>query len=402
MAVVFEYRAYDAAGQLVTGTIEALSVDEAAMRLREQGYFPSAVTVAKRRKRTRQRAKRLSSQEVAVFARQMAIMLQTGMPVVTCLDVLAGQQPHPVVRQAVLEVRRDVGGGQGLAESMRRHPHVFPQLFVDMVEVGETTGHLVEILERMSRFYENDAKIRGEIKQATMYPKVVVAFSAVAVAVVLFVVLPAFADMFRQLGAELPLVTRMVVAVRDFVAANLLWVLLALAAAAASVRRFLQTDRGRRLRDQVTLKLPIIGGLASRVVFSRFARTLALLFASGVSMVESLSSCEQVVGNVVVAADIAKARAGVQRGEGLAAPLRREAKAFPPMLVEMIAVGEETGSLDKVLEQVADFYDREVEQTLKGLTSVIEPLIMVVLGGVIFLIVLSVFMPMFDLANAIQ
>ncbi|MFS8583013.1 MAG: type II secretion system F family protein, partial [Limnochordales bacterium] len=150
------------------------------------------------------------------------------------------------------------------------------------------------------------------------------------------------------------------------------------------------------------LRIPFVGELVSKVIFSRFARTLALLFTSGISMVESLASCEKIVGNVVVAQDIAKARAGVQRGEGLAEPLRRGAEAFPPMLVEMIAVGEETGGLDKVLEQVADFYDREVEQTLKGLTSVIEPVIMVILGGIIFVIVLSVFMPMFDLVNVIE
>lgn len=402
MAVLFEYKAYDGTGQLVSGTIEALDADEVALKLREQGYFPSQVTPAKVRKPLFRREKQLDSEAVAVFSRQLGIMLETGMPVVTCLEILAGQQPSQPVKQALLEVRRDVAGGQGLAESLRKHPKIFPAMFVDMIEVGETSGNLVEILDRMARFYANDAKLRGDIKQATTYPKVIVAFAAIAVAAVMFVVLPTFADIFNQFGVELPLVTRLVVSFRDFLIDNIILVLIVLVAAALGLRRFFQGEKGKTLWHRAVLRIPFVGELVSKVIFSRFARTLALLFTSGISMVESLASCEKIVGNVVVAQDIAKARAGVQRGEGLAEPLRRGAEAFPPMLVEMIAVGEETGGLDKVLEQVADFYDREVEQTLKGLTSVIEPVIMVILGGIIFVIVLSVFMPMFDLVNVIE
>lgn len=402
MAVLFEYKAYDGTGQLVSGTIEALDADEVALKLREQGYFPSQVTPAKVRKPLFRREKQLDSEAVAVFSRQLGIMLETGMPVVTCLEILAGQQASQPVKQALLEVRRDVAGGQGLAESLRKHPKIFPAMFVDMIEVGETSGNLVEILDRMARFYANDAKLRGDIKQATTYPKVIVAFAAIAVAAVMFVVLPTFADIFNQFGVELPLVTRLVVSFRDFLIDNIILVLIVLVAAALGLRRFFQGEKGKTLWHRAVLRIPFVGELVSKVIFSRFARTLALLFTSGISMVESLASCEKIVGNVVVAQDIAKARAGVQRGEGLAEPLRRGAEAFPPMLVEMIAVGEETGGLDKVLEQVADFYDREVEQTLKGLTSVIEPVIMVILGGIIFVIVLSVFMPMFDLVNVIE
>lgn len=399
---MFEYRAYDAAGQLVTGTVEAASADEAAARLREQGYFPSSVTAAGPRRPALKRPKPMPSDAVAVFARELAIMLDTGMPIVACLEVLAGQQPHAAVRHALLEVRREVSGGRGLAESMRQHVRVFPRLLVDMIEVGEMSGNLVKILERMAKFYEHDAKIRGEIRQATTYPKVVLAFAAAAVAAVMFVVLPTFADMFAQLGVDLPRVTRIVVGVRDFIAAHILWILPAALAAGLSLARFVRTQRGRALRDGLILKVPVVGSLTAKVVFARFARTLALLFLSGISMVEALAGCEKIVGNVAVAEDIARARAGVQRGEGLAAPLRREAKTFPRMLIEMIAVGEATGGLDKVLEQIADFYDREVEQTLKGLTSVVEPVIMAVLGGVIFLIVLSVFMPMFNLVTVME
>lgn len=405
MAVNFEYKAYDGTGQLVTGTIQAADENEVFARLREQGYFPSSVAEEKVQRsllQLFQRVQPLDPQDIAVFARQFSIMLETGMPVVNCLDILATQQPSESAREALQDVRRQVSGGQSLAESLAQHRRVFPDMFVNMIGVGETSGNLSEILNRMSDFYERDAKLRGDIKQATTYPKVIISFAFIAIAVVMFVVLPTFADMFDQFGVELPLLTQLVVAFRDFLLDNILWVLLALVAIGWGLRVFFQGARGRFLLDGMLLRIPVVGDLISKIVFTRFARTLGLLFTSGISMVESLEQCEKIVGNVVVEKDIAKARAGVQRGEGITGPLRAEARVFPPMLVEMIAVGEETGGLDQVLTQISDFYDREVEQSVKGLTSIIEPVIMVILGGIIFVIVLSVFMPMFDMVNVIE
>lgn len=400
MALNYEYTAYDGTGQLVTGTIQAANEQEVIIRLRQQGYFPSTVTPAKERKPLFQRTKRLQPEDLAVFSRQFAIMLETGMPVVNCLDILIGQQPNPGAKEALQHIRREVSGGQGLAESMRTHPRVFPEMFVNMVAVGETSGNLSDILNRMAHFYERDAKIRGDIKQATMYPSVIVTFAFVAIAVVMFVVLPTFANMFDEFGVELPLISRIVISVRDFIVNNILLVFIAAVLVGWGLVTFFKTPKGRRILDGWLLRVPVIGDLISKVIFSRFARTLGLLYTSGISMVQSLESSESIVGNVIIKEDIAKARAGVQRGEGIAAPLRAEATSFPFMLIEMIAVGEETGGLDQVLTQIADFYEREVEQTIKGLTSIIEPTIMVLLGGIVF--VLSVFVPLFEMVNVIE
>lgn len=399
----FEYKAYDGAGQLVTGTLQAADETEVMTRLREQGYFPSSVTPApKKRTLLFQRARPLEPRDIAVFSRQFAIMLETGMPVVNCLDILSAQQPKATAKEALQGVRRDVGGGQSLAASLRHHDRIFPDMFVNMIEVGEASGNLPEILGRMAAFYEREAKLRGDIKQATMYPSVIVTFAFVAITIVMFVVIPIFADIFGDFGVELPLVTRLVIGFRDFVTTNILWILPVLLLLGWGVVQFFRGTRGRTLLDRFVLRIPIVGDLISKVVFARFAHTLSLLFTSGISMVDSLDNCRKVVNNKAVEADIAAARAGVQRGEGISEPLRREAKTFPDMLVEMIAVGEETGGLDQVLNQIAEFYDREVEQTVRGLTSIIEPVIMVILGGIVFVIVLSVFMPMFNLANVIE
>lgn len=402
VAVNYAYKAYDAAGQLVSGTMQAADSHEVIARLRAEGYFPSSVEAARERGWRSQRQRRLRPKELALFARQFAIMLQTGMPVVSCLDILAGQQTQPAARAALQDVRRQVSGGQSLAESMRAHLRVFPDMLVNMIDVGESSGNLPELLDRMADFYERDAKLRGDIKQALTYPAVVVSFAFVAIVIVLFGVLPTFAEIFDDYGVDLPFVTRVVLGFRDFTVSNIWWLLPLAVACVWLLVRYFRGLHGRFLLHGWLLRIPVVGGLISRIVFARFSRTLGLLFTSGVPMLESLEHCGKIVGNVVVAHDIAVAREGVQRGEGISAPLRQQARTFPPMLVEMIAVGEETGGLERVLTQIADFYEREVEQTVKGLTSLIEPVIMVILGGVVFVIVLSVFVPLFDMINVIQ
>lgn len=405
MSTTFQYKAFDQAGNIVTGTVEAASSDEVATRLRIQGLFPSSVEPVKERRSlfaSFQRVKRMPANQLAVLSRQLAIMLETGMPVTEALRILAGQQLDAGAKDALLETLREVSGGRSLADSLKNHGAVFPDMFLDMIEVGEYSGNLAEILNRLADFYERDAKLRGDIKQALTYPTVIISFALVAIGVVMFVVLPSFAGMFAEFGVELPLITRMVIAFRDFMLEYILFVLAAVALAAFGIRAFVRSDRGRMMMDTFVLRIPTVGELVTKVIFTRFARTLSLLFTSGISMVEALESCMRVVGNRAVAKDIELSHSGVQRGQGVSEPLRQGAKFFPPMLVEMMAVGEETGSLDKVLNQVADFYDVEVEQSVKGLTAIIEPVIMVMLGGIILLIMMSVFVPMFSMVDVIQ
>lgn len=397
---LYRYKAWDRSGNLVSGTIDIDDPEKAADRLRVQGYFLSSLVPAKKGTSSVlfSRKKRISAKGLAIFCRQFSIMIQTGMQVVPCLQTLADQQSEASVREALEEVRRQVAGGEGLAESFNGQSEVFPQMFIDMIHMGEMSGNLSEVLDRLAIYYEKDAKLRGDVKQALTYPTVIIAFAFVAIGVVLFFVLPTFAGIFADFDAELPFITQVVLGLRDMVIDNALYVSGGLVATYLAIRMYVRSEQGKRNKDKLLLRIPVVGELIRKIIFSRFSRTLALLFVSGVSTLKSLEVCERIVGNQVVAEDVAKCRIGVERGRGISEPLR-ETETFPGILVEMIAVGEETGDLDRVLEQVSAFYDREVEQTVNALTSIIEPIILVFVAGIIGIIVVSVFMPMFNLMN---
>lgn len=408
MAELYQYQGWDRDGKPVRGTIEVedgQDLDRVAWRLRIQGVFVTSLTPARDEAsffsfsvgRTRQ----LKAKDLAVFSRQLGIMLATGLSVVGALRVLAAQQSNPGVRRALDRVIRRVSGGDTLSSAFGRARDVFPRMFVDMLEVGEKSGNLPVVLDRLAVFYEREAKMRGDITQALAYPTVVFSFAVLATGVILFVVLPIFAELFADLGAELPLITRIVLGIRDVVARYFLIIVPLLFLAAWGIPRWLKTDAGRLMADGLILRLPAVGALVSRVIFARFAHTLSLLFSSGISMDESLASCQRVVGNRVVAQDIAYTREEMRHGRGLAEPLK-EAKSFPPMLVEMIGVGEETGALDQVLTQIANFYEQEVERAVKVLSSLLEPIIMVLLAVVVAIVLTSVFLPMFQIIEAIQ
>lgn len=407
MSELYQYRGWDRAGKPVRGTIEVedgQELDRVAWRLRVQGLFVTSLEPVREQvpffSLSFSRTRSLKPKELAVFCRQFSIMLATGMSVVGTLKVLATQQRQPGVKRALEKVIRRVSSGDHLSSAFRRTSDVFPRMFVDMLEVGEKSGNLPAVLERLSIFYEREAKLRGDIKQALTYPTVVLCFALAAVALILFVVLPIFADMFADLGAELPWITRMVLGVRDTVAHYYLVIVPTLILGGWGLSRWLKTDAGRMTTDGLILRLPIVGGLVSRVIFSRFARTLSLLFSSGIPMGESLRSCQRIVGNRVVAKDIDDARRAMQQGKGLAEPLRAS-RCFPPMLIEMINVGEETGDLDKVLGQVSMFYEQEVEQSVAALSSILEPIIMVFLAIVVAIVLTSVFLPLFQIADVI-
>lgn len=408
MAELYQYQAWDRNGKPVRGTIEVeegQSLDRVARRLRIQGLFVTSLTPAREAtpffSLSMGRIRPLSPKELAVFSRQLAIMLATGLSVVGALRVLLAQQTRAGVKRALDRVIRRVSSGETLSGAFRRAVGIFPRMFVDMLEVGEKSGNVAAVLERLAIFYEREDKMRGDIKQALAYPTVVFCFALVATGVILFVVLPIFAATFSDLGAELPLITRIVLGIRDVAARYFLIIVPLLLLAGWALPRWLKTESGRLVADRFLLRMPIVGGLVSRVVFARFARTLSLLFSSGISMDESLESCQRVVGNRVVAADVAYAREQLRQGRGLAEPLK-ETRSFPPMLVEMIGVGEETGALDQVLNQIATFYEQEVERAVAVISSLLEPIIMVLLAGVVAIVLTSVFLPMFQIIEVIQ
>ena len=400
MAKDYQYRAWDRSGKLVTGTLQADHPDRASERLRAEGLFVSSLRPVRERKPLFQGTKRLSPTSLALFCQQFSIMINTGMPIVSCLQALKEQMPNKPSQKALESISQHVASGEGLGESLGSHQKIFPRLFIDMIELGEASGNLPEILDRLAIYYEKDAKLRGDVKQAMTYPAVVSIVAVLAVGVVLFTVIPKFAALFSDFGGKLPLITRMVLSVQKGIADNIVYLLVIIVLLFFAVQRFGRTKRGRWLLDSILLRLPVAGNLIVKVLLSRFCQTLSLLLSGGVTVMKALEFTHKVAGNVVLAADIALARTGVASGQGISEPLR-QARTFPKMLVDIIAIGEESGSMEKVLSQISDFYDKEVDRAVKSLTSVIEPVIIVVLAGVIGLIAAAVFMPMFEVVNVI-
>jgi type IV pilus assembly protein PilC len=396
----YQYRAWDRSGKLVTGAIHADHPDRASERLRAEGLFVSSLRPVRERKPLFQRTKRLSSRSLALLCQQFSIMINTGMPIVSCLQALKAQMPNKPSQKALESISQHVASGEGLGESLGSHQKIFPRLFIDMIELGEASGNLPEILDRLAIYYEKDAKLRGDVKQAMTYPAVVSIVAVLAVGVVLFTVIPKFAALFSDFGGELPLITRMVLSFQKAIADNIVSLLLIIVFLFFAIQRFGRTKRGRWLLDSIVLRLPVAGDLVLKVLLSRFCQTLSLLLSGGVTVMKSLDFTHRIAGNVVLAADIALARTGVESGQGISEPLR-QARTFPKMLIDIIAIGEETGSMEKVLRQISDFYDKEVDRAVKSLTSVIEPVIIVVLAGVIGLIAAAVFMPMFEVVNVV-
>jgi type IV pilus assembly protein PilC len=398
VATAYQYRAWDRSGKLVTGTVQADHPSRASERLRAEGFFLSSLKPVREKKPLFRRTKSLSAKPLSLFCQQFSIMINTGMPIVSCLQALNAQMPDKSSKKALESVCQQVAEGGGLGESLGRHPKTFPRLFIDMIELGEVSGNLPEILDRLAIYYERDAKLRGDVKQAMTYPAVVSSFAVLSVVVVLFTVIPKFAELFADFNGKLPLITRIVLSVQATIAHGYLYVISAIVLLYFALRRFGRTKRGRWVLDSMYLRLPIAGDLIVKVLLSRFCQTLSLLLSGGVTVMTALEFTRKVAGNVVLAADIAMAQTGVARGQGISEPLRH-ARVFPKLLVNIIAIGEETGSTEKVLTQVSEFYDKEVDRTVKGLTSVIEPILIAALSGVIGTIAAAVFMPMFDVVN---
>jgi type IV pilus assembly protein PilC len=327
-------------------------------------------------------------------------MIDAGLPLVQCLEILANQQEHKTFQKILLQVRQDVEAGSTLADAMRRHPKAFDSLYVNMVAAGEAGGILDTILQRLSVYIEKAVKLRSQVRSAMIYPSTVIVIAAIVVAVILLKVIPTFAALFTSLGAELPLPTRIVIAASQFMARYFIFIVLAIAAAAYGVRRYYATHTGRRVIDGMLLRLPIIGIILRKVAVARFCRTLATLTSSGVPILESLDITARTAGNAIVEDAIYETRRSVEGGKTIVEPLR-QTNVFPNMVVQMIGVGEQTGALDAMLNKIADFYEDEVDAAVAGLVKLLEPLMIFILGIIIGGIVVSMYLPMFTLINKI-
>jgi type IV pilus assembly protein PilC len=376
------------------------TMDAAVAGLRREQILVTQINPVKDKPASRvgTRGKKVNSKNLAVFTRQFSVMIDAGLPLVQCLEILGTQEEDKHFASVILATRADVESGASLADAMKKHPRTFDPLFTNMIAAGEAGGILDTILTRLATYIEKNVKLKGQVKSAMIYPIAVIAIAIVVVTVILWKVIPTFATLFLGLGAELPLPTRVVIALSNSLVAYMPFILVGLFAGAFAFRSYYATVGGRHAIDAIVLKLPILGILMRKIAVARFCRTLSTLLASGVPILEALEITARTAGNAIVEQAIMTTRTSIERGETIAAPLKATA-VFPPMVVQMIGVGEATGALDTMLSKIADFYEEEVDVAVAGLLTLLEPLMIALLGGIVGGIVIAMYMPIFDLIS---
>jgi len=400
----FAYTGRSRAGQTVTGEFVADTIDAAVGALRrEQQILVTQITPVKERaaraaRGVKGRARSVKAKDLAVFTRQFSVMIGAGLPLVQCLDILGNQAEDRRFGEVILTVRADVEAGASLADAMKKHPKVFDNLFSNMIAAGEAGGILDAILKRLATYIEKAVKLKGQVKSAMVYPIAVIVIATVVVAAILWKVIPTFASLFQGLGADLPLPTRIVIALSDALVAYMPFIIVGLIAGAFAFRAYYATTSGRKMIDRIMLSMPVLGILLRKIAVARFCRTLSTLLTSGVSILEALDITARTAGNAVVEDAIFSTRKSIERGETIAAPLKQTA-VFPPMVVQMIGVGEATGALDTMLAKIADFYEEEVDVAVAGLLTLLEPLMIALLGGIVGGIVIAMYLPIFSLIS---
>ncbi len=346
-------------------------------------------------------ARKIRNKELPVYTRQIAAMLSSGMPLVQCLIAMADQTENKNFKVVVAGVRGKVEAGTSYSDALRSYPTVFDDLYVNMMRAGETGGILAETCERVASFLESSNKLRRKVKSAMMYPSVVIVVALLMASGLVVFIVPVFADMFADFGANLPAPTQALMDLSDFMRRNLLIIIVVVAALVYGFNRFVKSERGSYIWDNFKLHFPILGKLAQQIAVSRFASTFASLLHSGVPILQALDIVGVATGNKVIGKTILKARENVERGEPLSAPLRDD-KNFPRMLIHMLSAGEQTGKIDEMLDKTAEFYEDEVEAMVSGLTSMIEPLLMVFIGVIIGSIVVCMFLPIFKMGEVVS
>jgi type IV pilus assembly protein PilC len=396
----YAYTGRSRSGKAVKGFIEAENEGEARTQLRQEGYIVTSLKAAREPIALFQKRVKLKAKHLALFCRQFAIMLSTGLSLVRALGLLEEQAAEPGFSKVLQSIRLDVASGTAFTRTLEKHRDVFPHVFIHLVEAGEVSGTMPEVLDRLATYYEREDELRKKISEALMYPAIITSVSFVMVIVLLFVVLPMLVKNFAGFGVETPAITLAVLNSRDWMVSHWYVVVGLIAALIMGWRYWVRTKPGRWMRDSVLLSVPVLGEMQKMVIFSRFCRTLALLLNSGIAMIPTLQILERLMDNVVVKKALEEARHGVERGEGISQPLGNH-KVFPAMLVQMVAVGEETGNLETVLVQLADYYDREVNFTVASFTKLLEPAVMLVLAVVVLFILISVYLPMMQMVTAI-
>ena len=392
----FTYTGRTRAGKTVTGEYFADTMEAAVAALRQEQVQVTKIDPVKVKAVKKRRPKAASSKDLAVFTRQFSVMIGAGLPLVQCLDILGTQAEDKDFGAVILETRTAVESGASLADAMGQHPKVFDALFTNMIAAGEAGGILDTILLRLATYIEKSVKLQGQVKSAMVYPIAIVVIASVVVGAILWKVIPTFATLFEGMGAELPLPTLIVIAMSNFLVRYMPLIVLGIAGIIFAFRQYYASVAGRMVVDRTVLKLPVLGLLMRKIAVARFCRTLSTLMAAGVSILEALDITGKTAGNAVVEEAVQTTRKSIEGGETIAAPLRQTG-VFPPMVVQMIGVGEATGALDVMLAKIADFYEEEVDVAVAGMLTLMEPIMIALLGGVVGGIVIAMYLPIFAL-----
>ncbi|MFA5779031.1 MAG: type II secretion system F family protein [Elusimicrobiota bacterium] len=398
---LFKYKARTPAGDVVQNTIDAPDQVTASNKLRGQRLILLEISLAQKNplealSKYNPFKPSVKAKDLVLFSRQLSTLVSAGVPIVQGLTILTEQIENPAFKTVVNNISEDIKAGISIADAMKKEPDAFSDLYVAMIKAGEVGGILDVILERLSAYLEAADELKGKVKGALMYPSIV-AFIAVCVTVfLLVVVIPTFEEIFTSFGADLPLPTKVLIAISKFLQSYVIFLILGVIGAAVAVIKFYKTEKGKFMIDEYSLKVPMFGEMLRKVAVAKFTRTLGTLVKSGVPILQALDTVAQTAGNKIVERAILTAKESIREGEKIATPLKKSG-VFPPMVIQMISVGEETGNLDTMLTKIADFYDQEVDVAVKGLTSMIEPIVICVMGIVIGAIVIAMFMPMFSM-----
>ncbi len=400
----FAYSGRTRAGQTVNGERAADTMESAVASLRREQIMVTKIAPSKAKaaapvkEKVGKIGKKVSAKNLAVFTRQFSVMIDAGLPLVQCLDILGSQEADRNFAAVILQTRTDVESGAALADAMRRHPKTFDPLFTNMIAAGEAGGILDTILKRLATYIEKAVKLQGQVKSAMIYPVAVIVIAGGVVGVILWKVIPTFASLFSGLGANLPLPTRVVIALSDNLVRFFPFLFVGAGAIGYAFKSYYGTAKGRRVVDAISLKAPVLGNILRKIAVARFCRTLATLISSGVPILDGLEITAKTAGNAIVEDAIMTTRTSIERGETISAPLK-ETNVFPPMVTQMIGVGEATGALDTMLAKIADFYEEEVDAAVAGLLTLLEPIMIAILGVVVGGIVIAMYLPIFDLIS---
>ena len=403
----FVWEGRTARGKVLKGEMDAINREAVLVRLRGQRIQPNPARIKEKGAGLDTEinipgfGQKVTPHDIMVFTRQFSVMIDAGLPIVQSLEILSQQSDNKAFQKVIRQVMQDVEGGSTLAESLKKHPQAFDDLYVNMVAAGETGGVLNTILNRIAQFIEKADKLKRKVKGAMIYPSTIVAVAVIVVTILLLYVIPVFAELYGGMGKALPAPTQITINISNFFRAYFLYMSMVLVAIGVAIRMYYKTDQGRLQIDGILLKTPVMGDLLRKVAVARFSQNMSILLSSGVPILDGLAITAKTAGNQVVENAVMSARVSISQGKTLSEPLK-ETKIFPPMVCQMVAIGENTGALDNMLKKVGEFYEDEVDGAVANLTAMMEPMIMIVLGVILGGLVISMYLPIFQMGSLVQ